>query len=465
MPATTRRTRALGALLTLGFIVGGLFAASPLPPATPAQAAPVVGFKAGNIISDQLFFNGNAMTAAEVQSFLNKQVPRCTIGDPGRKPGSAWENTKIATTCLRNYSSATKSRPATEFCGAYSGAAKETAAQILAKAGKACGISQKVLLVLLEKEQSLVSDSWPTVLQFQSATGFGCPDTAACSSASYGLVEQLYNAASQFQRYAKYPKQYRHQPKATNNVYWHPSDLEPEKWGYTCGTGPVFIENKATAGLYNYTPYQPNQSAINAGWGTGDRCASYGNRNFYSFYTLWFGSTQSIEVHANLQKLYASLGGATGRYQKPTATAVAGPGGGIRQEFQGGTLYWSKNTGAAAVAGGIRGHFNSSGGAGGKYGYPKGTERRYADGSYSQDFYAGQVFWRPSGTVTAVMGATRGVYLREGGATGHLGFPTGSASTGSNGRMKQSFERGVLSWVPRSGEFTQYGSSSSSTRK
>src|SRR5699024_261440 len=39
-------------------------------------------------------------------------------------------------------------------------------------------------------------------------------------------------------------------------------------------------------------PYQPNRAALNAGYGTGDGCSAYGNRNFYNYFTDWFGSTQ-----------------------------------------------------------------------------------------------------------------------------------------------------------------------------
>src|SRR5690606_12807423 len=59
-----------------------------------------------------------------------------------------------------------------------------------------------------------------------------------------------------------------------------------------CGRGPVYVENIATAALYYYTPYQPNAAALRAGFGEGDGCSSYGNRNFYNYFTDWFGSTQ-----------------------------------------------------------------------------------------------------------------------------------------------------------------------------
>ncbi len=52
----------------------------------------------------------------------------------------------------------TYTRPADANCPrTYVGAPAETAATIIAKVGAACGISQQVLLVILQKEQGLVT--------------------------------------------------------------------------------------------------------------------------------------------------------------------------------------------------------------------------------------------------------------------------------------------------------------------
>jgi uncharacterized protein Veg len=44
--------------------------------------------------------------------------------------------------------------------------------------------------------------------------------------------------------------------------------------------------------LYKYTPYTPNAAALNNLYGLGDNCSAYGNRNFWRYFTDWFGSTQ-----------------------------------------------------------------------------------------------------------------------------------------------------------------------------
>lgn len=232
-------------------------------------------FSAGNLISDQLFYNGNAMTQSAVQTFLNGQVPTCRTGY----------------TCLKSYSTTTVNRPSDAMCGGYTGVAGETAAAIIFKVGQSCGISQKVLLVLLQKEQSLVSDDWPSTDQYDFATGYHCPDDpgVGCDPETTGFFQQVYGAAWQFKRYGN-------PPGTTDYFTWYPvhevtnilfSD-QPN-----CGSAPVAIWNKATAALYYYTPYQPNQAALNDFFGLGDRCSTTGNRNFWGIYTDWFGSTST----------------------------------------------------------------------------------------------------------------------------------------------------------------------------
>ena len=168
--------------------------------ASSANAVNANDFNAGNIISDELFYDGYAMSAAQVQDFLNQRVPRCTIGDLGRAAGMTWGNTTIADRCLRNYSMNTVSKAANPYCSAYVGRANESAAEIITKVAQACGISPRVLLITLEKEQSLVTDSWPTVRQIDVATGYACPDSgpgwsANCNPEYYGFQNQVYYAA------------------------------------------------------------------------------------------------------------------------------------------------------------------------------------------------------------------------------------------------------------------------------
>ena len=253
---------ALAALLAVSLLVVS-------EPAPQAEAASASAFDPGNIISDAVFFNGNAMSPASVQEFLNIKVPNCASGF----------------VCLKSYTQDTPNRAAVPGrCTAYSGREGESAASIISRVGTACGISQEAIIVLLEKEQGIVSDSTPSTRQYRSATGYGCPDTADCDATYYGFFNQVYAAALQFQYYAANPTRWNHVPGQVNAVRFHPNAA--------CGSRDVFIQNQATAGLYNYTPYQPNGAALANLYGSGDACSSYGNRNFFRIFTDWFGDPQ-----------------------------------------------------------------------------------------------------------------------------------------------------------------------------
>jgi hypothetical protein len=257
--------RVIAALGVLAIAVGALVG---LQTPSSASAANALLFNPGYIISDAAFYDGGTLTGAQVQSVLvahNNNV--CTSGG----------------TCLKNYAQKTPTIAPTALCpGGYAGVASERAADIIAKVGVSCNISQRVLIVLLEKEQGLISSTNPTQWAYDHATGFGCPDTAPCDPAFAGFFYQVYNAARQFQNYAQNPTWWNYQPGRVNSILFNPNR--------GCGASNVYIQNKATAALYIYTPYQPNAAALANLYGTGDGCSTYGNRNFWRIFTDWFGS-------------------------------------------------------------------------------------------------------------------------------------------------------------------------------
>jgi hypothetical protein len=236
------------------------------------QPGPVAAdFDPGDIVSDEVFFDGDAFGPLTVQAFLNARVPECAGVD---------------VPCLRDYSEDTAAIVADEQCGAVPAGRRLTAADIISAVARACDVSPAVLLVLLQKEQSLVTDPAPSERQFRSATGYGCPDTADCDTASYGFAAQVYGAAWQFQRYRNPDSSFDWYPVgATSEVRFSPDA--------SCGSAPVRIENAATAGLYYYTPYQPNAAALENLSGEGDACSAYGNRNFWRLFSTWFGDPRA----------------------------------------------------------------------------------------------------------------------------------------------------------------------------
>jgi len=261
------RPHAFLTTILAGAIVLTTVCVSQLSSPVQASAANADQWDPSMIISDSAFYNTSAMSQAQIAAFLATKGAGCVAG---------------SAPCLKDYTQTTSNVAADKYCAAYKGAANESAAQILWKVGQACGINPQVLIVTLQKETSLVTATKPSTGAYQTAMGFGCPDSAACNTAYYGFFNQLYRAARQFQVYAANPNLFSYRAGVANNIAYNPKN--------SCGSSSVVIQNQATASLYNYTPYQPNAAALANLYGTGDSCSAYGNRNFWTYFTDWFGS-------------------------------------------------------------------------------------------------------------------------------------------------------------------------------
>ncbi|WP_309065044.1 cell wall-binding repeat-containing protein [Microbacterium sp.] len=282
--ARTVTTIVAAAALIVG-LATPVAAAAALPAATPGVSAgasggpaatglaggpaktTLVGFKPGSIISDAVFTNKTTMTEAQIQAFFESKVKTCRTGY----------------TCLKDFRITSVNRVADKYCSGYTGAANESAARIIFRVSQACNINPQVLIVMLQKEQGLITHTWPSQWRYDAALGQGCPDDAPCNPAYVGFFHQIYGAARQMQIYMEGRYFTWYAPGKTWNILYHPNRA--------CGSAPVYVANKATASLYYYTPYQPNAAALAAGYGTGNSCSSYGNRNFYNYFTDWFGPT------------------------------------------------------------------------------------------------------------------------------------------------------------------------------
>jgi hypothetical protein len=277
-----------------------------------ATAANMSNFDASYIMSDTVMANKDAMSEAQIQSFLKSKNP-CNDTNLSRLSGynatSGWLNSTINGQPFTYYYNLKDGRFVCMADDTFNG---ESAARIIWQAAQDYTINPQVLIVLLEKEQGLVRDTWPNNnVQYRSATGYGCPDTAACDTQYYGFKNQVRNAARFFRahlnndpcwtkphipgvkrQYVRPENSCNGWEAANSGVRFHPNAA--------CGATDVNIKNRATSGLYSYTPYQPNQAALSAGYGTGDGCSSYGNRNFWGMFTDWFGSTTGAPVSSLL---------------------------------------------------------------------------------------------------------------------------------------------------------------------
>lgn len=139
---------------------------------------------------------------------------------------------------------------------------------------KPVSINPQFLLVLLQKEQSLIEESTiDKQSQLDWATGYGCPDTGGCNERWKGFGKQINSAALQFYSYIDEPQLYKYKVGETYTL----TNTDKED-------SVVTPANLATAALYNYTPHVYN-----------------GNYNFWKIWNRYFsrifpdGSLAQIE--------------------------------------------------------------------------------------------------------------------------------------------------------------------------
>ena len=261
-------------------------------------------FNQNSIIDQSIFDNANAMTASEIDIFLNSFPNSCISPNSGFK---AIDPTGYNPTSGFSY-------------GGY-----VTAGQVLYDAAQAYNINPQVLVATLQKEQSLVAGAANycengDYNKYAAAAGYGCPDggvtysytnvnlyqrngvavtstgqTCVNSAAKAGFSQQIIRAAWLL----KFGEE-----RSEGNINWAvirgswdnsddpqscydgpmtqgtyqrcPSGSSTYYDGYTTIDGvAVHMDNGPTAALYWYTPHLS------------------GNQSFYNIFTSWFGPTDN----------------------------------------------------------------------------------------------------------------------------------------------------------------------------
>jgi hypothetical protein len=183
-------------------------------------------FNPNYIISDQELTDYNAMSLSQVQSFLQSK------GSP-----------------LAYYATID-----TDGLG-------RTASEIIWRVAQSYKISPKVLLVTLQKEQSLITDTTPTQKQLDWATGYGICDSCSMSDPTL----QKYKGFATQVDYAAGWKRWFLENVATLAWVKQPGQT------YLIDSYSITPNNIATAAFYTYTPHYN------------------GNYNFWKIWRDWFG--------------------------------------------------------------------------------------------------------------------------------------------------------------------------------
>jgi len=138
------------------------------------------------------------------------------------------------------------------------------AADIIWRAGQRNGISQKVIITMLQKEQSLIEDSSPNQGQFDWAMGYGicdnCNHNTPAAQRFKGFAKQINSATLQL------AEGYMVDLATVGQTI---AGFAPGR-DYNIDGTIVTIANDATAALYTYTPHL------------------HGNKNFVTIYNRYF---------------------------------------------------------------------------------------------------------------------------------------------------------------------------------
>jgi hypothetical protein len=217
----------------------GIFAITPLLSPLAASAS----FDAGFIISDESLFSTNTMSQESIQQFL------------------------------LSHEGVLKSHIDTDIDGLV-----KTASMIIYSAAQRHNINPQILLVKLQKEMGLITDSTPKQSQFDWAMGYGVCDNCDVTHPNVlkfkGFSKQVDNAAEFFAYVANSQDKFFYKNGGT----------------YTISGQEVTIQNNVTAALYNYTPH------------------IHGNEIFSSLFKKWFSSPLLSYPDGTLLQAYGQPG-------------------------------------------------------------------------------------------------------------------------------------------------------------
>lgn len=130
---------------------------------------------------------------------------------------------------------------------------------------------------------------------------------------------------------------------------------------------------------------------------------------------------------------------------------------GCYQRFQGGTIFWSPNYGTHWVRGAIANTYRQLGEAGGVLGYPTTDELcGIRDGGCYQRFASanGHIYWSANSGAWAVQGGIFEYYAANRWEQGRFGYPTSNeqcSSDGSATKCVQRFQGGTITWSSTQG--------------
>ena len=250
----------------------------------PAEAS---AFSPTRLMDDGVFDNSTTMNSAQIQSMFDGTDGKLASGSTCLKAyqtpnfrydGTLWHYGDITTTDVNDPNYPRRWMPSF-------GPNMIPASQAIAQASQQWSLNPQVLIATLEKEESLISGTSCDVWRYNSALGYGCPDSGGCNPKYAGFSRQVLWGSWQL----KFSKE-----RALGNVAWD-GDGDITYVGFMtqgtfrrCSTctanyydgGAVLdgqrlvLETATTASLYTYTPHL--------------------GQSFPGLFEKWFGSVLTV---------------------------------------------------------------------------------------------------------------------------------------------------------------------------
>lgn len=136
--------------------------------------------------------------------------------------------------------------------------------------------------------------------------------------------------------------------------------------------------------------------------GTGESATPDGRGRFNHFEggsIYWTPQTGAFEVHGSIRDKWAATGWERGFGYPLTDETTTPDGRGRYNHFERGSIYWTPQTGAHVIYGAIRDHWASMGWERSRLGYPTSDEKDWPGvaGGRCSDFEHGRIVWSPGG--------------------------------------------------------------------
>jgi uncharacterized protein with LGFP repeats len=162
----------------------------------------------------------------------------------------------------------------------------------------------------------------------------------------------------------------------------------------------------------------------------------------------WSPATGAHVVHGEIAKVWRALGAERGIHGYPRTGELATPNGrGRFNNFQNGGIYWVPTIGARSVHGAIHAKWGAFGYERGILGFPRTNEAVTPDGrGRFNHFEGGSVYWTPQTGAHEVHGAILTRWQQLGWERSYLGYPTSDEFAIPGGR-RVNFERGYITWM------------------